>query len=214
MSRRRSNRASPCMNAIFDTLYHDLHEMGTLSTEYWQKQMHKVPSTTNVDRVRFLEGACQDKGVLHLGSTGPLHARLATTAKTLYGLDLVVNGGPCVVQCDLDHLGEPPTLPVSWPDVDLIIAGEVLEHLSNPGHLLDACHRQYPTALLIVSVPYAGICGIDARGYENVNREHVAWYSYTTLTTLLGRAHYRPMTWHWYTTPAGHREGLIMVAEP
>ena len=52
-----------------------------------------------------------------------------------------------------------------------------------------------------------------AQGMENVNIDHVAWYSYTTLTTLLKREGWIPEVHAWYKGEPYFSEGLIVVTE-
>jgi hypothetical protein len=48
---------------------------------------------------------------------------------------------------------------------------------------------------------------------ENVNIDHVAWYSPRTLRTLLERARWNITEFAWYGGDPGVAEGLIAVAE-
>ena len=72
---------------------------------------------------------------------------------------------------------------------DLIIAGELIEHLSNPGLFLNGiiCHMSQDTELLI-STPnaFGFIRFIDAIiRKERTRPDHVAWHSVQTLKQLL-----------------------------
>ena len=72
---------------------------------------------------------------------------------------------------------------------DLIIAGELIEHLSNPGLFLNGiiCHMSQDTELLI-STPnaFGFIRFIDAIiRKERTRPDHVAWHSVRTLKQLL-----------------------------
>jgi hypothetical protein len=51
------------------------------------------------------------------------------------------------------------------------------------------------------------------RGVENVNVDHVAWYSHRTLKTLLERVGYDIKEFHWYRGVPYLAEGLIVVTE-
>lgn len=73
----------------------------------------------------------------------------------------------------------------------LIHAGELIEHLENPGDFLDSARRHLssdgkilittPNALSIANVIYASTGGLK------VNDEHTCWFCEYTLTTLLER---------------------------
>lgn len=71
---------------------------------------------------------------------------------------------------------------------DIIVAGELLEHLPNPGLCLCGLARLQPNAMLIVTVPNCLSAAVAARaniGIESVHQDHVAWYSPRTLCRLL-----------------------------
>ena len=102
-----------------------------------------------VHRVEFIKQACSGKKVLHLGCTNwpytqdsidngmLLHNELAKSASELYGFDfdqegidvLEKAGTKNLYQADLEKLDE-VELNESF---DVIIAGEMIEHLNNPG---------------------------------------------------------------------------------
>jgi len=77
---------------------------------------------------------------------------------------------------------------------DVIAAGGVLEHLSNPGLFLDGVKRFFtPATEMIIETPNAFsvhrfILGLLNREY--VHSEHVFYFSYVTLRNLLERHGY------------------------
>lgn len=181
-----------------------------VSDAYRAKQLHDVPTAPVVDRAAFILERAKGQVVLHVGASGPLHAKLVTAAATVYGLDRQASDG--VEAIDLDAYGVP--LP-AHPDVTLIVCGEVLEHLSNPGWLLDRLRANHSCSML-VTVPNAfSACGLHwlNRGIENVNAEHVAYYSHRTLTVLLARHGWRVTEFAWYNGHPKFAEGLIAVVE-
>ena len=95
---------------------------------------------------------------------------------------------------------------------ELIVAGEIIEHLANPGNLLKVL-RQISCPLLI-TVPNAfssAAAGHLSAGTENVNKAHVSWYSYTTLLTLTMRYNYSLKEFYWYSGKPLFAEGLIFL---
>ena len=208
-----------------DSLSSELQEMGHHSAEYWDKQVHVVPKSKTIDRTAYLVQMVKDKVVLHIGCTGPLDVALRKSAKRCYGTDQQALSRPDFTLCNLDELRDAwsvenplhSPLPV-FPDVELIVCGEVLEHLSNPGYFLDFLQMAYPTQLVIFTVPNAmctgGIEWLMKRGRENVNRDHVCYYSYVTLKTLLLRHGYTLTQHFWYGGLPYVAEGLIAVASP
>jgi len=76
-------------------------------------------------------------------------------------------------------------------EADTVVAGELIEHVSNPGLMLDriADHLR-PGGRLIITTPnpwYVYHIKAWLRGGLTVNGEHVAWFGPTVLRQLLGR---------------------------
>lgn len=206
------------MNAQFPTLESladELQEMGTHSAEYWDKQVHVVPRSKEVDRTAYLVEQASGKTIVHVGCTGPLDVALRKVTKKCYGIDVQPLNRPDFYQCNLDALAY-DDLP-TYHDVELVICGEVLEHLSNPGFFLISVREAYPVPV-IFTVPNAMCAGASEwllkRGRENVNRDHVSYYSYTTIKVLLGRAGYSIVEHYWYGGKPYISEGLIVKAVP
>lgn len=196
---------------------------------YVAKQLHKVPKATTVDRTVFILQRVAGKRVLEFGASGPMHDGIVKAAASVVGVDKMA--APGVVVRDLDEIEDTPESFAGrhWlrhlyfedehgatirPDV--IVCGEILEHLSNPGWFLTRLRREYPGVPVVVSVPNAFSAGGQAwlkKGIENVNRDHVAWYSPKTLAVLLGRCGYAINEFHWYGGDGPTAEGLIVVAE-
>jgi 2-polyprenyl-3-methyl-5-hydroxy-6-metoxy-1,4-benzoquinol methylase len=204
----------------FDALRNELNATPSgVSPEYVAKQLHPIPTAEVFDRVVFLVGACKDEVVLHIGASGQAHQGLKKVAKKVYGLDLHPDSSD-VVTFDCDALDVP--LP-QYPDVTRILCGEVLEHLTNPGHLLRRVRATYPSIHVIITVPNAyhtgGYRWVQQKHTENVNRDHTAWYSYRTLKTLIEKCGYVEHFFAWYGPPQSKKteaalsEGLIFVAK-
>lgn len=206
----------PSMNtfATLDDLSNELQEMGSHSAEYWDKQVHKVPQSKTVDRTKYLVQQATGKTVLHVGCTGQLDVALRKVSTKCYGIDQQPLNRPDFHQCNLDALAY-EDLP-TYADVELVICGEVLEHLSNPGFFLISVREACAGVPVIFTVPNAmGAAGAEwllKRGRENVHRDHVSYYSYTTLKTLLDRAGYDIVEHYWYGGKPYVSEGLIVKA--
>lgn len=219
------------MATTINDLRADIDELGRLGVTdaYRTKQLHRIPVARVVDRVAYILQQCQGKRVLHLGCgwpASPLHQKLYEVTRCLDGIDINVpptadghhNGrGGAYWQWDLDRIAG-----VSGSDIpgaheaDVILAAELLEHLGNPGRLLQAVRlAAHP---LIITVPNAyALAGRYAvsGGIENVNAQHVSYYSYWTLHQLVTRYGYVIEDWGWYNQPRNGQpqeaEGLIMV---
>ena len=194
-----------------DALEDGIQEMGHLSPEYWNKMIHKIPAATSVDRVSWLVNRLAGKTILHIGCVGPLHDQLLKVCKRAYGIDLEPASYPFYTQMDMDHLTGP--LPL-FAGVEVVLCAEVVEHLGNPRFLLEQLGEQYAECELIVTVPNAfSIAGQSwmKKGIENVNLDHVAWYSYWTLTALLTKSGYEMCEWYWAGGAPLTAEGIVMV---
>lgn len=180
---------------------------GDHTAAYAAKMLHRVPDLPTVpDRMRYLVEKAKGKVVLDLGCAGIISQRIRAVTTRYYGVDKTEGDWHRV---DLDVA--PQDLPV-YADVDLIIASELLEHLANPGAFLTQLRAKYLATPVYITVPQAG--GYQVRhDCEVVNRDHVAWYSYTTLKTLLGRYGYTIQEARWYHGSPHRAEGLIVLAE-
>lgn len=181
--------------------------------DYAARMLHPFPPMTVVDRGASILARVKAKRVLELGASGPLHVAVVQAAAAVIGIDRLSSEG--VVGFDLDDVSQ-ADLPCASVFPEIVLCGEVLEHLSNPGWTLTRLRRQYPTATLIVSVPNAYTSrgsGHRAKGIENVNGDHVAWHSPRTLRTLLERAGYQVRHWHWYGGQPVTAEGILVIAE-
>lgn len=183
------------------------------SPEYREKMMHPIPQTTEVKRPEFILKHCKDKVVLELGASGPMHEAIKQVAKRWAGIDRE-DQPDGVMGFDLDDVNQQNIPHNEVPEI--IILGEVLEHLSNPGWVLTRLKRQFPGVPMIVTVPNAFANGLShwlSKGFENVNRDHVAWYSPKTISVLLQRAGYDVGGLFWYNGSGPTAEGLVVVTE-
>lgn len=181
------------------------------SQAYAAKMLHAFPTGSIVDRAQFILDRCRQKRVLEFGASGPLQAAVKAGAAAYVGVDREAGDG--VIAFDLDDVTQPALPPA---EADIILCGEVLEHLSNPGHFLARLRSQYPAVPVLITVPNAftevGRTHRD-KGLENVNLDHVAWYSPRTLRTLVERAGYRIVEFAYYNGSGPSAEGLIAVVE-
>ncbi len=165
-----------------------------------------------VQRVDFIKKLCTGKKVLHLGCANYpytqdsidndmlLHFDLAKISGELYGFDfdqpgidiLNANGSKNLYRVDLEKLNEVPLNET----FDVIVAGEMIEHLNNVGLFLHGIKRfmNADTRLLLTTIN--AYCGMRFLWYglrgkrglqEPVHPDHVAYYSYSTLSVLLKR---------------------------
>lgn len=184
-----------------------------------------------VQRVDFIKKACVGKKVLHLGCTNYpytkeslennalLHFEIEKVAREVYGFDfdqkgidiLEESGVKNLFRADLEKLGE-----VALAETfDVIIAGEIIEHLSNPGLFLKGIQQfmNDRTNLIITTInAYCAmrffIYGLRGRGGANepVHPDHVAYYSYKTLRLIIERENLKVEKFLFYDLGVEHRE--------
>ncbi len=184
------------------------------SAAYAAKMLHEIPEADVVDRAVFLLKQVAGKRVLEFGASGPMHEAIVKAAAQCVGVDRETFVG--VLGFDLDDVTV-SSLPDFGPVLpQVIVCGEVLEHLANPGWFLQRLKRQYAGVPVVVTVPNAySLAGRRhaERGTENVNCDHVAWYSWKTLSVLLGRYGYAVKEFYFYNGEPFTAEGLIFVCE-
>lgn len=176
-----------------------------------------------VRRLDYLCHLAAGASVLHLGCTAApytkqnlangnlLHARLEQVADHVTGVDndedgineLRELGFGDLILADLERLEDCELS----REYDLIIAGEVIEHLNDPGRFLRGLrkHMQSSTRLAITTIN--AYCGMRFFQYalrgkggaaEPVHPDHVAYYSYRTLKLLLERNGYIVESFYFY----------------
>lgn len=163
-----------------------------------------------VQRIEFLKEIASGKRVLHLGCTNfpytldsiesgtLLHADLAEISAELTGFDfdqegidlLEKQGFSELYRADLEKLEEVQL----EREFDVIIAGEMIEHLNNQGLFLKGIQRFMGSGTKLVITTVNAYCAfrfaiyaLRGRGGENepVHPDHIAYYSYRTLRKLI-----------------------------
>lgn len=173
---------------------------------------------------------CRDQSVLHLGflqhknwkekfNNGTwLHSQICSVSKSCLGLDILseeveevrkdlgvdVRVADCTKLADVEINGH----------FDVVICGELIEHIDAPGALLESIKRfMRATSVLVITTPNV-FCESWVRsaweGNEGVtflNEEHVCWYSYMTLKQLLERHFYKEVHYDYYYSNGAQYKG-------
>ncbi len=184
---------------------------------------HPLPRSAQVDRDPFLLDLCRGKKVLHLACAAwpatqmwcddksLLHLRMLDVCDRVAGFDWSKPGLEILEKHgvgDLHRLNllEPDQVEGGWNKLgfepDLVIAGELLEHLDRAGLVLENCRRMMkPSCKMIITVPNAfSIRNLlhVLRGYEKVAPDHVSYYSYSNVRELAERNGYALDRVNWY----------------
>lgn len=192
------------MNAIYDLI-------AKPDPAQVEKMTHPIPPARLVEREIYLLVQAKDRVVLDIGATGPMHDAILEVAKKCYGIDIIEKSEDNYFRVDLDTADALPDL----PGLEVVIAGEVLEHLSNAGHFLDLLKPYHCPIVLTTPNAFAEVGAIHVRkGIEHVNKEHVSYYSFQTLSVLVKRHGYKILDWCWYNGKPDRpqlAEGLVCL---
>jgi SAM-dependent methyltransferase len=156
---------------------------------------------------------------------GPwLHGRLAAVAASLVGLD-VEEDGIALARSEgfeahrVDASDQEAVRALRLEPADLVVAGELIEHMEEPGRFLDAVRPLCrPDGALVLTTPNAAslLNPLAAVGrYELINPSHVALYSWFTLSNILERHGWSVtdfVTYHYPLGPRHRGEALPMTA--
>ncbi len=176
---------------------------------------HPLPRTKVVDRIPWLVDRCRGKRVIHLGFADAgfreeqdragrwLHGHLGDTASELVGIDTdstgvnaAIDGGFEAYLADCSDAAAVADLGLEPADV--VLAGEIIEHLRAPGPFLEAIRALCrPEGCLIVTTPNAyGLVNVVAsmtRRVELNHPDHVVMFTWRTLTRLLRAEGWNPV---------------------
>jgi SAM-dependent methyltransferase len=152
-----------------------------------------------------------------LGQSTWLHARLVEASASLVGLDVEEEG----VRWATEHGFEAHAVDAQSPEAvaaldlepaDVVIAGEIVEHLDAPGPFFRAMRELVvENGLLVVTTPNAyRLLNFLAPfgGVELVHPDHTAWHSPHTLANLLGRSGWELEGAAYYQNPAPGLDGI------
>ena len=167
-------------------------------------------SSEALDRLEILQMLCREKRVLHVGfadhpelvaakrSSGIwLHDRLSAVAASCVGLDSNVAAVEMLRDRGLEdvwwgNVESDDSIPdeIKQTRFDVVVLGEVLEHVSNPVSFLQAIGRAHfaSNSTIVITVPNAwslpNLLGL-VRGREIINSDHRYWFSPYTLAKIL-----------------------------
>lgn len=168
---------------------------------------HSLSNLKFVNRVNYICHLCRNKRVLHLGATDApntqeavessrlLHFELTAVSQEVIGIDInqeMINwlkDNYNVTNIKYGNIEVYEDYPQQ--NFDIIIAGEILEHLSNPGKALDCLvYIAQPQTKLIITVPNT----YSLKGFlraviksELIHPDHTLYHSPHTIKTLLNR---------------------------
>lgn len=164
---------------------------------------------------------CNQKEVLNLGFVQHsnwkdrlekgmwLHQQIVEVAKSVEGVDLLCEEVQKInkelnqnnICHDVTKLNDLP----SNNKYDVIVCGELIEHLDNPGMMLAGIKKfMHSESVLIVTTPNAfrerwvRLAWMGEESKTFLNDQHVCWYSFHTLRQLLERYGYSEICYDYY----------------
>ncbi len=157
-----------------------------------------------VDRVSYLCKLSQNKDILDIGcvehiidssdNSQWLHGKLKKSAKSCIGVDILEQEVQLLQSKGYDIRVHDVTKEPLQQKFDLIICGEVLEHLNTPGDLFkNASKMLQNSGKLVISIPNPWYINViiknifSSQPYVD-NADHVSWFDPCTLCEL-GQRH-------------------------
>jgi hypothetical protein len=182
----------------------------------------RLPRRRPVDRHEFLVGLSRNRRVIHVGFVDErqleeklaagawLHARLCEVASSVVGIDRAEEGVRWAIEAGFAARAADAQSPASVSALELepaevVIAGELIEHLDAPGPFLRAMHELVAAdGRLVLTTPnaYRLLNHVSSPlGLEFVHPDHTAWHSPRTLRRLVERHGWRVEDVGYYHTP-------------
>jgi predicted TPR repeat methyltransferase len=179
---------------------------------------HRLPREGPVDRIEALVAAATGRRVVHVGFVDELmeakqaggvwlHGRLADVASSLVGLDLDEAGVEAAraqgyEAYTVDAQSAEAVRALGLERADVVIAGELIEHLDAPGPFLRAMHELADELVLTTPNAYrVANFVVPLSGREAVHPHHTAWHSPQTLRRLLAMSGWETERIAYYHTP-------------
>ncbi|WP_005031336.1 class I SAM-dependent methyltransferase [Holophaga foetida] len=198
--------------------------------------LEKLEISGPVDRLSFISGLCKDKTVLDIGCLDEtalfkketrhwLHGRIASVAKRVIGVDnsdkIPVEGirtadNSIIYRGDSEHLMLPQLEELR---VDIVIAGELIEHLENPLLFLRLVRERYPNREFVFSTPNGisianTLLALIKR--ESQHKDHLHIFTLKILATLCRQAGFEEfeiVPYRFYATEMIFKsKGLLLVS--
>ena len=168
-----------------------------------------TPNGADNERIEAVLGMTQGPRVLHPGCcnnvfprtkeelSGWLHFRLVDAGHSVLGADINREYMGLMEEAGYEvRYMDAQAIPPEGEKFDTIVAGEIIEHLENPGLFLTGCRsRLKPGGRLVLTTPnpFAPMHVLAyAKAFDRAfNKEHTCWFDAQTLRQILERCGYR-----------------------
>ncbi len=179
------------------------------------------------DRSDYLCRCVMGKKVLHVGCSdfpvteqrikngNLLHIGLTNSAKEVIGIDISDEGLACMAKYGIKNTFKMDAENISFDfRFEVILAGDVLEHLNNPGKFIERSFSLLDTnGELIVAVPNAMTVN-NIKGWflwEQVHKDHTFYFSPKTLSSLCSRYGLLPTKLIFTVQPPAPNESVAFI---
>lgn len=164
----------------------------------------KISTSRPVKKVEFICNACKGKMVLDLGCVRHsadfaladpewLHKKIKAVARNIVGVDYLPQEVKKLNAAGYDIIYGDVTKPIELESAfDVIVAGDLIEHLTNFEAFFENCTRLLkPDGMLILSTPNPFYSGefhyVAFKGDYLINPEHTCWIDPQALLQLMSR---------------------------
>jgi 2-polyprenyl-3-methyl-5-hydroxy-6-metoxy-1,4-benzoquinol methylase len=186
-------------------------------------------SSELVNREEFLLDYCRGKDVIHLGCCdapycqekyikGDLfHLKLLKTARKVIGIDIDEPSIKFMEHAGIKNLMvdnvENFNIELKYQDFQIILAGEILEHLHNPGLFFKGIsgfgNKETEIIITTINTPTLKSFMRALAKKEMVHHDHVCYYSIKTLSQLLKRFDLHIIKYYYYCAPPFPNSGIM-----
>lgn len=203
--------------------------------------LERLTVSKPVDRLGYIADRCRGKYVLDLGCLDEtalgkrdtefwLHGRISDVARKVTGIDssdkipaegLTTGPTSTIIKGDATN----PDLPLGGDaDIDIVVAGEFIEHIESPLRFFETMKQRFPGRELLISTPnglsFANTL-LGAIGREAQHPDHVHVFTFKILNTLARRAGFAAweiVPYRFYATEmimnsSGAKRGLTIATE-
>jgi 2-polyprenyl-3-methyl-5-hydroxy-6-metoxy-1,4-benzoquinol methylase len=144
-------------------------------------------------REEIIKEYIRGKDVLDVGTVGQnsqynLWQEMKQSAKKLTGIDIVMSQDKNIVLGNMESY-------VFNKEFDVVMLGDVIEHVDNQGLLLDNIRRHLkPGGTLILTTPNAKWPTV----FQSTNSTHTLWHDKSTLSHILSRHGFEIIRFRYY----------------